>query len=417
MTIITQTENFSVKFEHTVQRSTVASFQGAPNQASAPVLQLLKRGGSYFVSAGTGKLLEASLSDLMSSWAVRFSRSCPLSSGHLHITSEKTSFPRAVTLSFYRSHTRTMTIPSEALNTWPGRIIQGQNTRQSSGGQCMYAWRVGSAVTMSFLPGFISILAFIPAVEGHTGKLVRCFYFTKIGEPLSTQTVTLGTAASKVILVLREMDKDLTSDRKIRKRASTRAIQENAEPNKRTDRSQDQDDDQITAHDLLNKIRGKSQTKEGYVQRAVRQRLRLYCCGCEEDVSGGGECQQCGHTSCLVCLHERRLRRERSVDRSHEPNQANRRHDAQTNNQTRAVPATLSQAIKIDEDPETETDSVLYMLPYSKLKRKLREQQQKQQTWVNRAIKCCSCEVTGSAVNKCACGHEYCGICFHYSVD
>ncbi|EGC43310.1 conserved hypothetical protein [Histoplasma capsulatum var. duboisii H88] len=135
------------------------------------------------------------------------------------------------------------------------------------------------------------------------------------------------------------------TDRKLRKRTSTLEIQ-NAEPNKRTNRSQDQDDDQIATHDLLNEIRGKS--KEGYVQKAVRQRLRLYCCGCEEDVSGGGECRQCGHTSCPECLHERRLRREISVDRSHKPNQVNRCHDAQTSNQTRAVPATLSQAIKID---------------------------------------------------------------------
>ncbi|EDN08213.1 predicted protein [Histoplasma mississippiense (nom. inval.)] len=229
----------------------------------------------------------------------------------------------------------------------------------------------------------------------------------KTGEPLSTQTVTLGTAASKVILVLREMDKDLTSDPKIRKRASTRAMRENAEPNKRTDRSQDQNDDQITAHDLLNKIRGKSQTRQGYVRKAVRRRLRLFCCRCEEDVSGGGECRQCGHTSCPECLHERTLRRERSVDRSHEPNQANRRHDAQTNNQTSAVPAThLSQAIEIDEDPETETASVLYMLPYPELALKLEREREKRETWVNRAIKCCYCEGTGSAVNKCACGHD-----------
>ncbi|KAL2366224.1 hypothetical protein RJZ56_000872 [Blastomyces dermatitidis] len=154
----------------------------------------------------------------------------------------------------------------------------------------------------------------------------------------------------------------LTSDRQLRKRASTQAMQENAEPNKRTDRSQNHDDDQATAHDLLEEIRRRSQKKEGYVEKPVRQRLRLYCCGCEEDVSGGGECRRCGHTSCPVCLNERILRRERSVDPSHKPNQANKRHDAQTNNQTRAVPATdLSQAIKIDEDPETETDSVLYI--------------------------------------------------------
>ncbi|OJD24650.1 hypothetical protein ACJ73_03986 [Blastomyces percursus] len=222
----------------------------------------------------------------------------------------------------------------------------------------------GKAALQSYQLGFISILAFIPAAES--------FYFTKEANrkyPLSTQTVTLGTAASKVILM--DNIQNSTPDRKLWKRTSTLEIQ-NAEPNKRTNRSQDQDDDQIATHDLLNEIRGKS--KEGYVQKAVRQRLRLYCCGCEADVSGGGECRQCGHTSCPVCLNERILRRERSVDPSHKPNQVNKHHDAQTNNQTRAVPATdLSQAIKIDEDPETETDSVLYMLPYSKLKQKLRD--------------------------------------------
>ncbi|OJD26414.1 hypothetical protein ACJ73_02205 [Blastomyces percursus] len=380
-TIIIPTEKYSIKVEHTVQRSTVASLQGAPvnfssfeimstNQASAPVLQLLKRGDSYFVSAGTGKLLPASLSDLMSSWAgvamafeagyirnvMRYIRLHSFSNGHLHITGEKTSSPCTVTLSFSESPTHSITIPSEALNTWPARILQWENKRLSSGEGCTCDWK---------------------------------------------------------------MDKDLASYRQLRKRASTQAMRENAEPNKRTDRSQYQDDDQITAH-LLKEIRRKSQKKEGYVQKTVRRRLRLYCCGCEEDVTGGGDCRRCGHscTSCPVCLHERRLRRERSVDPSHEPNQANKHHDAQTNNQTRAVPAThLSQAIEIDEDPETETDSVLYMLPLSKLKRKLREKQQKQQTWVNRAIKCCSCEVTGSAVNKCACGHEYCGICFYYESD
>ncbi|KAL2386179.1 hypothetical protein RJZ90_000802 [Blastomyces dermatitidis] len=219
----------------------------------------------------------------------------------------------------------------------------------------------------------VTIHAFLVIVTAGfaAGGLVHDWPFW-IETQLSTQTVTLGTAASEVILVLREMA--LTSDRQLRKRASTQAMQENAEPNKRTDRSQNHDDDQATAHDLLEEIRRRSQKKEGYVEKPVRQRLRLYCCGCEEDVSGGGECRRCGHTSCPVCLNERILRRERSVDPSHKPNQANKRHDAQTNNQTRAVPATdLSQAIKIDEDPETETDSVLYMLPYSKLKRKLRE--------------------------------------------
>ncbi|OJD26069.1 hypothetical protein ACJ73_02551 [Blastomyces percursus] len=77
-------------------------------------------------------------------------------------------------------------------------------------------------------------------------------------------------------------------------------------------------------------------------------------------------------------LARRRLRRERSVDPSHETSQANKHHDALANlNQTSA-------AIDIDEDPETETDSALYMARYSSLKLKLeRERQQKRETWVN----------------------------------
>ncbi|EDN11399.1 predicted protein [Histoplasma mississippiense (nom. inval.)] len=184
---------------------------------------------------------------------------------------------------------------------------------------------------------FCSLLVFILA-----GKLVvRLDASTSQNRRTLEYAVTLGTAASKVILVLRGG-------------TSTLAMRENAEPNKRTDRSQDRDDDQTTAHVPQTEIGRKRRTE-------VRQRLRLYCC-----------------TSL---------------------------------NQTSAVPAThLSQAIEIDEDPETETDSVLEMLPYSELKQKWREQQQKRQTWVNRAIKCCDCEVTGSAVNKCASEHEYCGI-------
>ncbi|QSS53023.1 hypothetical protein I7I53_00145 [Histoplasma capsulatum var. duboisii H88] len=194
------------------------------------------------------------------------------------------------------------------------------------------------------------------------------FFASWSGECTIECTNSLDTVGSKVTLILREMDKDLTSDRQLRKRASTQAMRENAEPNKRTDRSQDQYDNQITAHDLLNKIQGKSQTKEGYVQKAVRQRLRLYCCRCEEDVSGGGECRRCGHASCPECLHERRLRREKKpVDPSHEPNQANSHHDAQTSLQTRTIPAIhLSRAIDSDGDPEA-----LYMLPYPELKQKL----------------------------------------------
>ncbi|EDN10532.1 predicted protein [Histoplasma mississippiense (nom. inval.)] len=347
MAIIARTENFSVKVEHTVEWSTVASLQGAPVKSSSFEI-MPTRGDSYFVSAGTGKLLPASLSDLLSSWAgvamvfeagyirdvMRYSRSYPLSNSHLHITGEKTSSPCTVTLSFSESHTHTITIPSEALNTWPGRILRWENKRQSSGGECTCDWK---------LPGFISVLAFIPAVESHTGKLVvRLDASTSQNRRILEYAVTLGTAASEVILVLR--------DRKLRKRTSTLAMRENAEPNKITDRSQDRDDDQTTAHVPQTEIGRKRRTE-------VRQRLRLYCC---------------------------------------------------TNNQTRAVPATLSQAIEIDEDPETETDSVLEMLPYSKLKQEWREQQQKRQTWVNRAIKCCNCEVTGSAVNKCACEHEFC---------
>ncbi|KAG5296542.1 hypothetical protein I7I48_05388 [Histoplasma ohiense] len=169
-------KKYSIKVEHTVQRSTVASLQGAPVKsssfeimptASTPVLQLLKRGDSYFVSAGTGKLLPASLSDLMRSWAgvamafeagyirdvMRYIRLYPFSNGHLHISGEKTTFPCTVTLSFSESHTHSITIPSEALNTWPGRILRWENKRQSFGGECTYDWRVGSAVTMSFVIG------------------------------------------------------------------------------------------------------------------------------------------------------------------------------------------------------------------------------------------------------------------------
>ncbi|EDN11090.1 predicted protein [Histoplasma mississippiense (nom. inval.)] len=191
----------------------------------------------------------------------------------------------------------------------------------------------GEAAIQSYRLGFISILAFIPAVESHTEKLV----------------VRLDASTSQKRRTLEYTNGYFRHGSK-RKRTSTLAMRENAEPNKRTDRSQDRDDDQTTAHVPQTEIGRKRRTE-------VRQRLRLYCC---------------------------------------------------TNNQTRAVPATLSQAIEIDEDPETETDSVLEMLPYSKPKQKWREQQQKRQTWVNRAIKCCSCEVTGSAVNKCACGHEFC---------
>ncbi|EEQ91962.2 uncharacterized protein BDCG_07082 [Blastomyces dermatitidis ER-3] len=176
MTIIARTKNFSVEVEHTVQRSTVASLRGAPVKsssfeimptASAPVLQLLKRGDSYFVSAGTGKLLPASLPDLMSSWAgaamafeagyirdvMRYIRLYPFSNGHLHITGEKTDFPCTVTLSFSGSHTHSITIPSEALNTWPGRIIRWENKRLSSGWECTCDWKIGSAVIMSFVIG------------------------------------------------------------------------------------------------------------------------------------------------------------------------------------------------------------------------------------------------------------------------
>ncbi|QSS56107.1 hypothetical protein I7I53_04227 [Histoplasma capsulatum var. duboisii H88] len=171
----TQTANFSVEVKHTVQWSPVASLQGAPvesssfeimSTASPPVLQLLRRGDGYFVSAGTCKLLPASPSDLMSSWAgvamvleaghirdaMRYNRSCPLSSGHLHIIGEKTSHPCSVTLSFYGSCTQTITIPSEALNTWPGRVIRWEK-EQSLERKCTCDWKVGSAVIMSFVIG------------------------------------------------------------------------------------------------------------------------------------------------------------------------------------------------------------------------------------------------------------------------
>ncbi|OJD16109.1 hypothetical protein AJ78_03689 [Emergomyces pasteurianus Ep9510] len=83
---------------------------------------------------------------------MRYIRSYPSSNGHLHITWEKTSIPCTVTLSFSESHSQTITIPSEALNTWPGRILQWENRRLSSGG-CTCHWKVGSAVIVSFLIG------------------------------------------------------------------------------------------------------------------------------------------------------------------------------------------------------------------------------------------------------------------------
>ncbi|KKZ60801.1 hypothetical protein EMCG_04518 [[Emmonsia] crescens] len=180
MTIIAtaRTKNCSIEVEHTVQWSTVASLQGAPvesssfeimstNQASAPILQLLRHGKSYSVSAGTGKLLPASPSDLMSSWAgvavlleagyirdvMRYIRPCPLGSG-LHIIGEKTSHPCTVTLSFDGSRTHTITVPSDALNTWPGRVIRWEKERQSLGGKYTCDWKVGSAVVVSFVIGF-----------------------------------------------------------------------------------------------------------------------------------------------------------------------------------------------------------------------------------------------------------------------
>ncbi|KAG5294000.1 hypothetical protein I7I50_04588 [Histoplasma capsulatum G186AR] len=138
--------------------------------ASAPFHQLVRHGDSYFVSAGTGKLLPASLSDLMSSLGrgvamafeagyirdvMRYIRLYPFSNGHLHITGEKTSFPCTVTLSFSESHSQTITIPSEALNTWPGRILQWEDTRVSSKGRggSTCDWKVGSAVIISFMIG------------------------------------------------------------------------------------------------------------------------------------------------------------------------------------------------------------------------------------------------------------------------
>ncbi|OAX78036.1 hypothetical protein ACJ72_07659 [Emergomyces africanus] len=88
-----------------------------------------------------------------------------------------------------------------------------------------------------------------------------------------------------------------TLDRTLRKRASTKAIGESAEPNNRMNKPEDRGDE--------------------------------------------------------LSFHERS--KERSVDRSHEPNQANRCHDAQTSlNQKLAVPATrLSQAINSDGGSDT----------------------------------------------------------------
>ncbi|KAL2365576.1 hypothetical protein RJZ56_001508 [Blastomyces dermatitidis] len=101
---------------------------------------------------------------------------------------------------------------------------------------------------------------------------------------------------------------------------------------KRTNRSQDQDNDQTTAHVLLSRMRlnqetlveklhsdwEKQQNKERYVPDKARQRRKI----------------------------------------SHEPNQVNKHHDAETNlNQTSAVPPHLSQAIDIDKESE---ESALY---------------------------------------------------------
>ncbi|EDN06490.1 predicted protein [Histoplasma mississippiense (nom. inval.)] len=89
---------------------------------------------------------------------------------------------------------------------------------------------------------------------------------------------------------------DLTV-KKIRKRASTQAMQDNAEPNKRTNRSQDRGDERPEGLDLLSQIRVNQaqKSKEGWVERKVRQRRRMYCCGCDESVRGGGKCPGCGH--------------------------------------------------------------------------------------------------------------------------
>ncbi|KAL2372858.1 hypothetical protein RJZ57_002687 [Blastomyces gilchristii] len=57
---------------------------------------------------------------------------------------------------------------------------------------------------------------------------------------------------------------------------------------------------------------------------------------------------------------------------SHEPNQVNKHHDAETNlNQTSAVPPHLSQAIDIDKESE---ESALCMLSLSSLMEKLKKQ-------------------------------------------
>ncbi|KKZ60804.1 hypothetical protein EMCG_04521 [[Emmonsia] crescens] len=111
-----------------------------------------------------------------------------------------------------------------------------------------------------------------------------------------------------------------------------------------------------------------------------------------------------------------KLRHVRSslVDRLREPKQISKRRSADANlndNQPTAAPAIpLSQPIDIDEDPGTEF--VLHKFLQEERKRK---EQQKKDTWVNRTIKCCSCDGTSSTINRCGCGHKYCPTCFRYS--
>ncbi|KKZ61736.1 hypothetical protein EMCG_03765 [[Emmonsia] crescens] len=96
-----------------------------------------------------------------------------------------------------------------------------------------------------------------------------------------------------------------------RKRASTQAIRDNAEPNKRTDRSQDRGDEQPKGLDPWNQIRMDREawgTKEGRVAREVRQRRRLYCCGCDKEVGIGVEMES---VRCPVCYNENDLIKDR----------------------------------------------------------------------------------------------------------
>ncbi|QVM10757.1 hypothetical protein D8B26_005410 [Coccidioides posadasii str. Silveira] len=93
----------------------------------------------------------------------------------------------------------------------------------------------------------------------------------------------------------------------LRKRASTGALREDKEPNKR-ERS-DQTEEELSLREVLNKMRRKG---PNYIQQPPRQVRRSYCCGCKEDTRNNGECNECGHEliSCAECVYETTKKRE-----------------------------------------------------------------------------------------------------------